>query len=104
MVGADATASAIGWAGNHEGVVTCLGGSFYVLDGINRTYSFGLYRGGPTTWVDADGFLPAQITTFRRSGATVAITEFADELTIGGNAYVAVYCRVPCCTIPPIPR
>ena len=92
--GADGTASAIGWEGNFEGVVTCLGGSFYVQDDIYRDFGFGIYDGGPTTWVDADGYLPAQITTFRRFGATVTITEFADELMIDDNAYVAVYCRV----------
>ena len=28
------------------------------------------------------------------TGATVAITEFADKVVVGGNAYVAVYSRV----------
>lgn len=92
--GADGTASEIGWEGNHQGVVTCLGGTFLIQDGINRNYGFGLYRGGRTTWADADGYLPAQITTFRRGGALVSITEFADRLVLSGNAYVAVYARV----------
>ncbi len=30
----------------------------------NKKFSFGIYAGGPTEWVDADGYLPAQITTF----------------------------------------
>jgi hypothetical protein len=94
ITGSHGSASAIGWAGNHQGVVTCLGGSFYVQDGINRTFGFGLYAGGRTTWVDADGYLPAQVTSFNRSGARISITEFADRLTLGGHAYVAVYCRV----------
>ncbi len=92
------TASAIGWEGNHQGVVTCLGGAFVVQDGStnlsNQNYGFGIYTGARTSWVDADGYLPAQITTFRRSGAVVSITEFADRLVLGGNAFVAVYCRV----------
>jgi hypothetical protein len=92
--GAHASASAIGWAGNHQGVVTCLGGSFYIQSGINRTYDFGIYAGGRTTWSDADGYLPAQITTFHRAGALVTITEFADKVVIGGDPFVAVYCRV----------
>jgi hypothetical protein len=92
--GADGTASEIGWEGNHQGVVTCLGGTFLVQDGINRNYGFGLYRGGRTHWEDADGYLPAQITTFRRAGALVSITEFADRLVLDGDAYVAVYARV----------
>ena len=94
FTGAYGTASAIGWEGNHQGVVTCLGGTFYVLGRINTTFGFGIYSGTPTTWTLADGYLPAQITTFRRSGATVTITEFADRVVIANHAYVAVYCRV----------
>ena len=94
ITGAYGTASAIGWAGNAQGVTTCLGGAFYVQDGINRAFGFGIYSGSPTTWADAEGYLPAQITTFGYRGATVAITEFADQVVLGGNAYVAVYSRV----------
>ena len=67
--GAYGTASEIGWEGNHQGVVTCLGGTFHVQNGINRNFGFGIYTGTPTTWTDADGYLPAQVTTFRHSGA-----------------------------------
>jgi hypothetical protein len=94
FTGAYGTASEIGWEGNYEGVVTCLGGTFYVQDDINRDFGFGIYDGTATTWTDADGYLPAQVTTFRHSGAIVSITEFADKLELGGNAYVAVYSRV----------
>lgn len=92
--GAYGSASAIGWAGNAQGVVTCLGGSFYVQEGIDRAYGFGIYTGSPVTWVDAEGYLPAQITTFQRGGARVAITEFADRVIIRGRAFVVVYARV----------
>ncbi|HEV3383154.1 MAG TPA: hypothetical protein VG142_19485, partial [Trebonia sp.] len=51
--------SAIGWLGNNEGAVACLGGSFYVQNGINTTYGFGVYNSSPTTWTNADGYLPA---------------------------------------------
>ena len=94
FTGAYGTASEIGWEGNYQGVVTCLGGTFYVQDDINRDYGFGIYSGTATTWADAEGYLPAQMTTFRRSGATVSITEFADKLELDGHAYVAVYSRV----------
>ncbi len=88
------TASEIGWEDNYQGVVTCLGGTFYVQEDINRDFGFGIYDGTATTWTDSDGYLPAQVTTFRRSGAIVSITEFADKLELGGDAYVAVYSRV----------
>ena len=69
FTGAYGTASAIGWEGNQQGVVTCLGGTFVVQDGIYQDFGFGIYNGAPTTWTDADGYLPAQITTFSHSGA-----------------------------------
>jgi hypothetical protein len=94
ITGALGSASAIGWAGNGQGVVTCLGGAFYVANGINRAFGFGIYTGGPTNWTDSDGYLPAQVTTFRHTGANVTITEFADRVVIGGKPYVAVYSRL----------
>ena len=94
FTGAYGTASAIGWEGNHQGVVTCLGGTFLVQDDIYKNYGFGIYNGARMTWADADGYLPAQVTSFTRSGAHVAITEFCDRVVVGGNAFVAVYARV----------
>ena len=97
FTGADATASAIGWLGDHNSVITCLGGTFVIQDGPGgyfQDYGFGVYDGQRTTWADADGYLPAQVTTFHDGGATVAITEFADEVVLGGDPFVAVYSRV----------
>ena len=97
FTGAHGTASAIGWLGDHNSVITCLGGTFVVQDGPGgyfRDYGFGLYDGQRTAWVDAGGYLPEQVTTFHTGGARVAISEFADRLDIGGHPFVAVYCRV----------
>jgi hypothetical protein len=94
FTGAGGTASAIGWAGNSHGVVTCLGGRFYVQGAINKAFGFGIYAGTPTKWEDADGYLPAQITSFGRQGVAVVITEFADRVVLAGRAYVAAYCRI----------
>ena len=91
------TASAIGWLGDHNSVITCLGGTFVVQDGpggLFQHYGFGIYDGQRTTWADADGYLPAQVTTFGDQGATVSITEFADRVVLGGAPFVAVYSRV----------
>jgi hypothetical protein len=101
-------ASVIGWAGNSQAVVACLGGSFWVDTsgpgggpGSNSTaavsgttYGYGVYDDSPTTWVNADGYLPALVTTFHRDGATISITNFGDDVTIGGHAYVIIYSRV----------
>jgi hypothetical protein len=54
FTGADGTASEIGWEGNQQGVVTCLGGVFYIQDvlyknygiGFGKNYGFGIYHGG----------------------------------------------------------
>lgn len=98
FTGAYGTASAIGWAGDHNSVITCLGGTFVVQDGPEgffNQYGFGIYDGQRTTWTDSDGYLPEQITTFHTTtGATVAISEFADEFVRRGNRFVAVYARV----------
>jgi len=94
FTGAYGTASAIGWEGNAAGVTTCLGGSFVVPGDSNKQFGFGIYTGTRTTWTLADGYLPAQVTSFGHSGAKVTITEFGDKLMLGGDPYVVVYCRV----------
>ena len=97
FTGAHGTASAIGWQGDHNSVITCLGGTFVVQDGpdgLFQNYGFGIYDGQRTTWADAGGYLPAQVTTFTSGGAIVAITEFADRVVLGGDPFVAVYSRV----------
>ncbi|HEX5303258.1 MAG TPA: hypothetical protein VFW50_40330 [Streptosporangiaceae bacterium] len=95
-------------AGNSQGVVACLGGSFWVdtsgPDGgpgsastkavTGTTYGYGVYDDSKTTWANADGYLPAMVTTFHRDGATIAITNFGDQVSIGGHSYVIVYSRV----------
>jgi len=87
------TASAIGWAGNDQGVVACLSGSFVVINN-QQTYGYGVYDASKTTWVNAQGYLPALVSTFHRGGATISITNFGDKVSIGGQAFVVVYSRV----------
>ncbi|MBV9095754.1 MAG: hypothetical protein JO132_18105 [Streptosporangiaceae bacterium] len=101
-------AGVIGWAGNTQAVVACLGGSFFVDTSgpgggpgsgstaavTGTTYGYGVYDDSPTTWANADGYLPALVTTFHRDGATISITNFGDDVTIGGDAFVIIYSRV----------
>ncbi|HEY6932854.1 MAG TPA: hypothetical protein VI452_05600 [Marmoricola sp.] len=87
------TASAIGWAGNHEAVVACLSGSF-VVKNTQKLYGYGIWDGSRTTWRNAEGYLPALVTGFRRDGAHVQITNFGDRVTVDGRDYVAIYSRV----------
>src|SRR5437764_1076003 len=86
--------SAIGWLGNNQGANACLGGSFYVPNGIDTLYGFGVYNSSPTTWTNADGYLPALVTRFTSAGAKVSITNFGDRVVIGGNPFVLIYSRV----------
>jgi hypothetical protein len=87
-------AAVIGWAGDTDGVIACLGGSFYVRDGKNVNLGYGIYNDSSTTWVNAEGYLPALVTSFTRDAASVSITNFGDRDVIGGHAYVVVYSRV----------
>src|ERR1017187_10195071 len=101
-------ASVVGWAGNSQGVVACLGGSFWVDTSgpdagpgsastapvTGTTYGYGVYDDSPTTWTNANGYLPALVTTFHRDGAAISITNFGDQVSIGGNEFVIVYSRV----------
>jgi hypothetical protein len=98
-------ASVIGWTGNRQAVTACLGGSFFVTTGngpgsgstaavSGTTYGYGIYNDTATTWANAGGYLPALVTSFQRDGARVAITNFGDQVTIGGHRYVAIYSRV----------
>ena len=98
-------ASVIGWAGNSQGVVACLGGSFWVDTSgpdagpgsastapvTGTTYGYGVYDDSPTTWTNANGYLPALVTTFHRDGAAISITNFGDQVS---NEFVIVYSRV----------
>src|ERR1700748_1374773 len=65
-------ASVLGWAGNHQGVPACLVVIFFVSSGgqpgsgattpvTGTTYGYGVYDDSPTTWANADGYLPALV-------------------------------------------
>ncbi len=101
-------AGVIGWTGNTQAVVACLGGSFFVdtspADGgpgsastaavTGTSYGYGIYNDSKTTWANADGYLPALVTTFHADGARISITNFGDRDVIGGHPYVVIYSRV----------
>jgi Ricin-type beta-trefoil lectin domain len=103
--------TAIGWDGNYWPVFEYLSGSFFAR-GVNSTfnangtticggmYSFSAYTygGNPgaqsVQWTQDSGYLPA-MKTIRTSGSVaISIKDFADKVTIAGNAFVLVYARV----------
>ncbi|HXX68556.1 MAG TPA: hypothetical protein VEK07_15315 [Polyangiaceae bacterium] len=63
-------------------------------------YSFGVATAsgvpspGAVSWTMAQGYLPAFTTSFTNNEATISITNFEDQVTIGGSAVGLVYSRV----------
>jgi len=106
-----ANETAIGWDGNYWPVFEYLSGSFFARGVINTytqggtsycgaMYSFSAYDygGAPTAqsvqWTEASGYLPAMTTTRTVGSVVIAITDFADKVTIGGNPFLLVYAQV----------
>ena len=112
-----ANQTAIGWEGNYYAPFAYLSGSYFAR-GVPQTYqaggkgttlcggmySFGVYTyglaagqapaAGSVQWTEADGYLPAMITSFTRNNVAVSITDFANEQSIGGVPVELVYTRV----------
>ena len=101
----------IGWDGNYWPVFEYLSGSFFARGVVNTytqggtsycgaMYSFGAYDfgGAPgaqsVQWTEASGYLPAMTTTRAVGSVVIAITDFADKVTIGGNPFMLIYTRV----------
>ncbi len=102
--------SILGWEGNYYAPFAYLSGSFFAR-GVNGTYtqssnsycgtmlSFGVYDAyahspGTVQWTLGDGYLPALTTAFTSGSVAVSITNFADSVTMGGQAFELVYSRV----------
>ena len=108
---ASRTTTAIGWDGNYWPVFEYLSGSFFAR-GVDNTYNSGGttfcgamysfsaydYGGDPgaqsVQWTEDNGYLPAMKTTRTSGSVGISIKDFADKVTIGGNAFVLVYTRV----------
>jgi hypothetical protein len=103
--------TALGWDGNYWPVYQYLSGSFfargvpttYNLNGTNicgAMYSFSIYHlngnrpAQSVQWTQESGYLPAMTTSFISGTTAVAIKEFADKVTIGGNPFDLIYTRV----------
>jgi hypothetical protein len=103
--------TALGWDGNYWPVYQYLSGSFFAR-GVPTTfnangtticgamYSFSIYNmngnrpAQSVQWSEESGYLPAMTTSFTSGSTAVAIKEFADKVTIGGNPFDLVYARV----------
>ncbi len=112
-----ANQTVIGWEGNYYAPFEFLSGSYFAR-GVPDTYqpggegqaycgamySFGVYTyglaaghappAGSVQWTEADGYLPAMTTSFTRNNVAIAITDFANEQSVGGSPVELVYTRV----------
>ena len=85
----------IGWEADKYGVIAYYDGSFYVRDGKNTRFKFGIFNDPPELeWYNSEGYLPCLVTEFEQDKATVMILNFGDEVTVDGETYVAIYSRV----------
>jgi hypothetical protein len=85
----------IGWDGDKDAAIAHRDGSFDIRAGKNITVGFGIYDNPASLqWTNAGGYYPALVTQFERDNTTVTITNFGDKVTLGPNAFVAVYSRV----------
>jgi hypothetical protein len=110
-----ANQTAIGWESNLYAPFEYLSGSYFAR-GVPTTYksggqnicgamysfgayTYGLAQGqapapGSVHWTMGDGYLPAMTTSFERNQVSIAITDFANQQSIGGNPTELVYTRV----------
>lgn len=108
--------SIVGWEGNTYAPFAYLSGSFFARGVTASTYtdsggkkycgqmySFGVYTfslnggappSGSVQWTMDSGYLPALTTSFTRGSVAISIKNFADKVTISGNAFELVYSRV----------
>src|SRR6266496_2219843 len=106
-----ANQSILGWEQNTYAPITYLSGSFFAR-GVPTTfaqgsttfcgamYSFGVYTfglssgqqppAGSVQWTMDSGYLPALTTSFTRNNVAISITNFANKVTINGNAFELV--------------
>jgi hypothetical protein len=85
----------IGWDGDQDAAIAHRDGGFDIRAGKNITVGFGIYDNpAQLEWFNAGGYYPALTTQFERDNCTVSITDFGDQVSIGGNRFVAAYSRV----------
>jgi hypothetical protein len=102
--------SILGWEGNVYAPFAYLSGAFFAR-GVTGTYTqsshrycgtmftFGVYGAyahapGSVQWTMDEGYLPALTTAFTSGNVAVSITNVADRVTIGADAFELVYSRV----------
>ena len=87
--------TSFGWEGDINAPIAYVDGSYLLRSRDNARVTFGIKSvPGKIDWTQADGYLPAFTSTFTKNGLTFAITNFADDVTIGGNRFEVAYSRM----------
>ncbi|GAA3551448.1 hypothetical protein GCM10022197_02980 [Microlunatus spumicola] len=87
--------SSFGWEGDHDAPIAYVDGSYRLRDHDNLTVTFGVPDvPGTIDWHNAEGFLPAFVSTYAKGGLKHTVTSFADEVTVSGHRYEIAYSRM----------
>jgi len=87
--------SSFGWEGDKDAPIAFIDGSYRLRDHGNAIITFGVPDiPGKISWTNAEGYLPAFVSTYSKAGLDYTIQSFADEATVGGNRFEVAYSRM----------
>lgn len=100
--------TSFGWEGDIDAPIAYVDGSYLLRSRDDARVTFGIKSvPGAIDWTQADGYLPALTSSFTKNGLTFAISNFADDVTIGGHRFEVAYSRMsvtnPGSTSAPLP-
>ncbi|MDN4613748.1 hypothetical protein P5G50_04710 [Leifsonia sp. F6_8S_P_1B] len=87
--------ASFGWEGDKDAPIAFIDGSYRLRDHGNTIVTFGVPDiPGKIGWRNAEGYLPAFISTYAKGGLEFTIQSFSDEVTVGGNRFEVAYSRM----------
>lgn len=87
--------SSFGWEGDRHAPIAYIDGSYLLRDRGELMVTFGVPDiPGTIEWTNAEGYLPAFISSFSKRGLDVSIQSFSDDATVSGNRFEVAYSRM----------
>ena len=87
--------SSFGWEGDKDAPIAFIDGSYRLRDHDNAMITFGVPNiPGTIGWTNAEGYLPAFISTYSKAGLDIRVESFSDEAQIAGNRFEIAYSRM----------
>lgn len=87
--------SSFGWEGDRHAPIAYIDGSYLLRDRDKLMVTFGVPEiPGKISWRNAEGYLPAFISSFSKRGLDVTIQSFSDDATVDGNRFEIAYSRM----------